>query len=99
MSLAISADFAGEVDELRRQFAEFTANDVSHLVKVVDPFRQDLASEDHVRRHAPTHPSGHWRWSPLVRLQTMVDRLRGIPRAQSTTADRTLTSMYDKEVS
>lgn len=98
MSLATSQEFADEVEALRRQLATLAATDVQRVQAVVEPFRQEIASEDYVRRHAPTHPSGHWHRSPLVRLQTMYDRLRGVPRAQSTTADRTLTSMYDKEV-
>lgn len=99
LALAASEDFASEVAELGQRFGALeTSTDVRRVDAAVRPFRQEIASEDYVRRHAPTHPSGHRRRPGLTRLQTMYDRLRGVPWAQSTTADRKLTSMYDKEV-
>lgn len=99
MSLATSEDFAEEVDALATRFGSSDPVDPDRLREAVEPFRQEIATEDYVRRHAPTHPSGRRHRAPLVRLQTMYDRLRGVPRAQSTTADRKLTSMYDREIS
>lgn len=99
MSLATSEDFAELVGGLREHVGSSKVPDAGRIRDAVGPFRGEIAGEDYVRRHAPTHPSRHWHRAPLVRLHTIYDRLRGVPWAQSTTADRDLTSMYDKEVS
>lgn len=98
ISLAASTDFAAEVDALRSRLDGPEAPDMQELRRAVEGFRAEIADENYVRRHAPTHPPGHRHAAPLLRLQSMYDRLRGVPWAQSTTADRTLTAKYDKEV-
>lgn len=98
VSLATSTDFAGEVEALRQRVDGHEAPDPQELRAAVQPFRAEIADENYVRRHAPTHPPGGRHSGPLLRLQSMYDRLRGVPWAQSTTADRTLAAKYDKEV-
>ncbi|HVX23440.1 MAG TPA: hypothetical protein VHB02_19010 [Acidimicrobiales bacterium] len=99
ISLAVSPEFDEAVSRLGQQVASGALRPaaVAEAGRAVGPFRADLRSASFVRRHAPTHP-GRGRRRPLSeRLHTALDRLRGLPWAESPLADRAIAQRYDQE--
>jgi len=99
MSLAISPDFDDAVGRLGEQMAAGALRPavVVELGTAVEPFRAELHTARYIRSHAPTHSAGPHHHPLLGRLHTAHDRLRGMPWAESPSADRTVTRHYDQE--
>jgi hypothetical protein len=102
ISLAITPDFVDAVgalhDALRMDLED--EGMVGTLSGVLGTHRGDLRSARFIRRHAPARArSGRWshRFAVVARFRTAIDRLAGLPWAESSVADRKLAEHYDTE--
>ena len=103
MSLAITPDFIGAVEELRVALRDDLDDRgaIRALVETLAPYRSRLRSARYISRHAPARPDAAGKWGVrlpfVVRLRTAIDRVAGFPWAESSLADRKLAQRYDND--
>ncbi|MGI0151914.1 MAG: hypothetical protein ACREC5_08265 [Thermoplasmata archaeon] len=105
MALAVTPGFVEAVEALRDVLgpeleAETGERTVARLAAALSTGRANLPTAKFVAKHAPFHP-GPTRWydrfAPVVRVHTIVDRLRGFPGAHSSLADTELADRYGRD--
>jgi|GEM_PF-4423862 len=99
MSLALSPAFDEAVQRLQELVRSMPADpdDVDRVDHLLGRRRQALHEVAYLRRHAPTHPGPKAHSALVTRWQTVYDRLRGIPWAESPLAHEKVTKHYDQE--